>query len=426
MKAKFQLPPPEDWAIFEQICLRAFGLLWEIPDQIDFNSTNAQGQDGVDIVGVPKGKVTPYGVQCKNKRLHFKSGAFNKLAKTEIDSEIEKAIKFRPALGHLVIATSLYRGKEIEEYVRECSQASQEKGLFSIQICFWEFISDVIQQNSLLLNWYLNNQDLIGQFAVAVTLDNGETSKVFHPEFLMDVQIHRQQTPQEYEEETAGFGEAFRKAYKEINKSLPFYHRVKNNLRSLIPQRNFKKGDVTILINGQPPKLFPRKKEMDKMDLFNETYDYKPVCPFKIFIKNTGAKVMENYKLEFELTGSFQDFDIEGPTITQGINKTYQTHSRKTGTNKGRIKSFDGTLVQQDSFESYTFFIHPQMIGESTVTINWRLIARDFHTKGELIMVIQPHYEKKESIWYIAPGDKAMTRCVFTYIKQKGGFHVNI
>jgi hypothetical protein len=374
---------------------------------------------------VPKGEIKPYGVQCKNKRLHFKSGALNQITKSEINTEIEKSIEFRPALSHLIIATSLYRDKVIEEYVRECSQANQKKGLFSVQICFWEFISDVIHQNSQLLNWYLDGKDLIGQFEVDVTLDNLAVSKTFHPEFMMDVQVHRQQTKKEYEEEVAGFEEAFKKACKEINRSLPFYHRIKNNIRSLIPQKNFKKGDVTILINGQPPKLFPRKKEQDHYDPFNETYDYKPVCPFKIYIKNTGSKVIEDYKLEFELTGSYQDFDIEA-TITQGINKTYQTHSRKTAKNRGRIKPYEGILVQQDTFESYTFFIHPQMIGESTVTIKWKLIARDFHTTGELMLIVKPNYEKKESIWFIAPGDRAMTRCVFTYIKKKGGFHVNI
>jgi hypothetical protein len=426
MKAKFQLPPPEDWVIFEQVCLRVWGLIWQIPDKIDMNSTNAQGQDGVDIVGVPKGETKPHGIQGKNKRLHFKGGQLNKLTKSEINVEIEKAKKFRPALGHLVIATSLYRDKEIEEYVRECSQANQHKGLFSVQICFWEFISDQIQQNRLLLNWYLHEQDLIGQYDVEVLLDNSSIEKTFHPEFTMDVQIHRQQTQEEYNEEVEGFGAAFKKAYKELNKSLPLYHRVKNNVRSLIPQKNFKKGDVTILINGQPPKLFPRKKEMDQIDLFNETYDYKPVCPFKIYIKNTGSKVIENYKLEFELLGSFQDFDVEGPTITQGINKTYQTHSRKISNNQGRIRPSTGILVQQDTFESYTFFFHPQMIGDSVVTIKWKLIARDFNTQGTLSLVVKPHYEKKESIWYIAPGDQAMTKCVFTFIKKKGGLHLNI
>lgn len=426
MKAKFQLPPPEDWTIFEQVCLRVWGVVWQIPHKIDLNSTNSQGQNGVDIVGVPKGEIKPQGIQCKNKRLHLKSGAANRLTKSEIDAEIEKAIEFRPALGHLVIATSLYRDKEIEEHVRKSSETNQQKGLFSIQICFWEFISDIIQQNTLLLNWYLNSQDLLGQFSVDVTLDNEAISKTFQPEFMMDVQIYRQQTKQEYEEDVAGFGEAFKKAYKEINKSLPFYHRLKNNLRSLIPQKQFEKGDVTILINGQPPKLFPRKKECDHHDPFNETYDYKPVCPFKIYIKNTGSKVIEDYKLEFELTGSYQDFDIESPTITQALNKSYQTHSRKIAKNKAKIKPAESVLVQQDKFESYTFFIHPQMIGESAVTIKWKLVARDFHTAGELLLIVKPHYEKKESIWYIAPGDKSMTKCVFTYIKKKGGLHVNI
>jgi hypothetical protein len=43
MKAKFQLPAPEDWTIFEQVCLKVWGLIWQIPDKIDINSTNAQG-----------------------------------------------------------------------------------------------------------------------------------------------------------------------------------------------------------------------------------------------------------------------------------------------------------------------------------------------------------------------------------------------
>jgi len=49
MKAKLQLPPPEDWTIFEEVCLKVLGILRNIPNTIDFNSTNSQGQDGVDI-----------------------------------------------------------------------------------------------------------------------------------------------------------------------------------------------------------------------------------------------------------------------------------------------------------------------------------------------------------------------------------------
>lgn len=100
MKAKFAVPPPEDWIQFESVCKKVWGLLWNIPNEIDFNSNNSQGQQGIDIAGIPHGEKQYFGIQCKNKRLHLKTGEKNKITTELIDDEIKKAFDFVPILSN--------------------------------------------------------------------------------------------------------------------------------------------------------------------------------------------------------------------------------------------------------------------------------------------------------------------------------------
>ncbi|WP_231492242.1 hypothetical protein [Pedobacter sp. Leaf170] len=105
MIAPNNIHPPKNWQDFEMLCLRLWGEIWNIPDEIEFNSDNSQGQHGVDIYGAVENGLKYNGVQCKNKKLNLIDGSPNRISITDIDAEIEKAKEFKPALNKLVIAT---------------------------------------------------------------------------------------------------------------------------------------------------------------------------------------------------------------------------------------------------------------------------------------------------------------------------------
>jgi hypothetical protein len=147
---------PSNWQDFELLCLKLWGEIWEKQHEIEFNSDNSLGQDGVDIYCIPTNQTGYFGIQCKNKKLFKKNGQLNKITKSIIDEEISKAKNFKPKLKKLIIATSIEKEKAIEEYVREINIAHIEQGLFSVQICFWDFISRKMCEYENVYNWYLN------------------------------------------------------------------------------------------------------------------------------------------------------------------------------------------------------------------------------------------------------------------------------
>lgn len=428
MKANFELPRPGNWMSFEQLCLKVWAHIWQIPNTISFNSTNDQGQDGVDIIGIPKGEIGYFGIQCKNKQLHLKSGKTNTLSKKLITDEIANAESFSPALEHLVIATSLSKDKEIETFVREINIERIRHNLFSIQICFWDFISEKIQENEILTNWYLANGDLTTSYAVEILLDNGRKEKLFHPDYIMEIQNHRHITKEEQEEETKSLKEVF----DELGKDKVLYTRKERFLYRLDgwkPFRNKDKIDTVTLtsINGKPAEQkYPYQLLRDQaFRLRMDEIDHQPLCYFKLCIKNTGSKPIENYRIEFDLLGKYSKFGIVGPRITEAINKTYQQHSRIIEGNRGYIKPPENILVQNDSFLSYSFFIDPIITEESEIIISWKLIAKDFNDSGSLLLKIKPVYERIESVWIIHPDTQPSKKYVFRYKRIKGMIQPN-
>lgn len=429
MRAKIELPRPGNWIQLELVCLKVFGHLWQIPHLIDFNSTNDQGQNGVDIAGIPKGEDGYFGVQVKNKQLHLKTGEPNSLSKKTIDLEIQRAESFQPSLKHLIIATSLSKDKGLETYVREINLQRIKAGLFSVQICFWDFISDKIQENRMLLNWYLAHGDVSSSYSVDVFLDNGRSEKIYRPEFAMDIQYHRHITPEEKENEEREYKEAWDSFLKDktfFNWRESISSRLKDTWGK-ITKRTM--GEVRLVsINGKPPgSIYPYKLIADRvLSLGLNEYDYQPLCYFNLIIKNTGLQPIEDYKMEFEVSGRYEEFGIEGPRITEAINKTYQSHSRVLSKSMGIIRPENNLLVQQDSFKSYSFYIKPAMIGESEIFVDWKLIARDFNEQGRLTLFVKPRYQKQESVWIIGPNDQSSTKCVVNYIRKKGIIQPNV
>ena len=151
MKAQTQIFPPTNWQDFEELCKRIWEIKWNFPDDIIRNGRMGQTQNGVDISAYVENKHGYCGVQCKGKD-NFTN---KQMTTAEIDDEISKAKKFKPALKSLTFATTAPKDAVIEEYVRNCNVKNIENGLFSVAIFSWEDIVSLIEQYKSVKEWYV-------------------------------------------------------------------------------------------------------------------------------------------------------------------------------------------------------------------------------------------------------------------------------
>lgn len=131
-----EIPRPEDWQDFERIVESYAKIRW--PGCIvAYCGSSGQSQHGVDIY--VKGKSSEFiGIQCKRTmRLSFKS----------IEQEIEKAQTFKPSLEHYYIACTAKRKAELQEKVNILNQKFLDKGLFTVDILFWEDITGMLKSD---------------------------------------------------------------------------------------------------------------------------------------------------------------------------------------------------------------------------------------------------------------------------------------
>ena len=109
-----QIPPPENFADFEKLCLAIFQEVWQDP-YAQLVGRGGQNQHGVDIVS----STGPYkGVQCKKRD----SGKTASLSAKELDQITALAETCRPELTLLIITTTLEKDTKAESYVRQVSQ----------------------------------------------------------------------------------------------------------------------------------------------------------------------------------------------------------------------------------------------------------------------------------------------------------------
>lgn len=138
-----RLPHPVNWQDFETACHIVWSkLIWNDPDA-KMNGRTGQKQQGVDIFGRERGAGSFIGVQCKGKDDFAKT----KISIEEIESEIEKADKFEPAISKLTFATTGQRDGVIQEAVRKLSEKREAASKFSVDIWFWDDISKEIEQD---------------------------------------------------------------------------------------------------------------------------------------------------------------------------------------------------------------------------------------------------------------------------------------
>lgn len=151
MEAKKQLRKPENWEDFESLCKKLWGEVWNCKE-IKKNGRKGNAQHGVDVYGKPEGETEYYGIQCKGKDDY----THKQLTKTEIDKELEKAKRFKPALKKFYFVTTANKNAKIEEYIRLKDIEFQKSKLFEVYIFSWEDIVDLIDENQETHDWYLN------------------------------------------------------------------------------------------------------------------------------------------------------------------------------------------------------------------------------------------------------------------------------
>ena len=133
-----QIPPPKNWQDFESLCRDLWSRLWD-DNQAQQNGRDGQSQHGVDVFGRPGRGKEWAGLQCK-----LKDGLKgSRLERTEMETEIEKARDFKPALTSLTFATTGPRDAVVQADAREITSAQLRNGSFSVEVYSWD---DIVEQ----------------------------------------------------------------------------------------------------------------------------------------------------------------------------------------------------------------------------------------------------------------------------------------
>lgn len=128
-----QLPIPTSWDEFENIVADVLKARWKTP-HVTRNGRSGQAQNGVDIFALARHCAAPgyAGAQCKRTEA---------LAWTTVAESVMEAETFVPALGEYLICTTASRDARLQEQARALNLDRVQKGLFSVEVLFWEDLS---------------------------------------------------------------------------------------------------------------------------------------------------------------------------------------------------------------------------------------------------------------------------------------------
>lgn len=145
-----QVAPFSDWEPFERFCRDLWTRLWE-NSELARHGRTGQAQAGVDIFGeIKRQPGNMGGIQCK-KRDAYADSSFTTAELREI---VEEAKTFNPALREFVVA---YTGKsdvKLQEEARNLTESNRTTGLFSVRVCSWDDIKELVGQYPDLLEQY--------------------------------------------------------------------------------------------------------------------------------------------------------------------------------------------------------------------------------------------------------------------------------
>lgn len=341
MQAPKSLRRPSNWQDFESLCKKLWGEIWNCPE-IKKNGRNGQSQNGVDIYGIPKGEVEYYGIQCKGKD-EYNDKQFTE---EEIVDEIEKAKSFRPILKKLYFTTTALKDVKIEAFARKKNIENLQNNLFEVHLFSWEDIVDLIDENRITHDWYLNSQKFKLSKEVKVTFSNDSNLMECTSIFL-----------------------------KPLNKSVyGMRARDSNNSDSIF--------DYSL----------DARKYSSGLNL--ETYVNLSFFSVMIKLHNVGTDVIEDFKILLDFEGNIQEISEtnESGIPLSSIHSNIQLDSIKK---QVKIIPQKPVLVSDDTFCSDEIFIKPGY-NTNKVIVKWRLLSKDFKNEGTLVVNININIETVE------------------------------
>lgn len=141
----FEIPPPKNEADFERMCVQVYGVVFN--DRMPkMNGRRGQIQGGVDVFVKELG-VGRVGIQCKKFTM--------KPVKWEdVVDEVGKADTRKTPIKKLILATTAPNDAPLLKKVQELSDDREAKGLFPVEVEFWEDICNHIDRFPVLQNSY--------------------------------------------------------------------------------------------------------------------------------------------------------------------------------------------------------------------------------------------------------------------------------
>ncbi|WNF21313.1 hypothetical protein [Mesobacillus jeotgali] len=176
----FQIPPPEQWEKFEQLCHSLWSVVWKDRDA-SLHGRKGQKQFGVDVYGSPYGGKEIHGVQCKTKDFIHTDG---KVTPSELREEVNKAKNFKPPLSHFILAYTGPSDTVLQEEERKINQEHEVQGLFKVKVMSWTEIKNLLCKNPLVFKEHYKE---LFQIFKDDTTDPTEFLKIHLKELMLEL-----------------------------------------------------------------------------------------------------------------------------------------------------------------------------------------------------------------------------------------------
>lgn len=147
---------------FESLCAHVLGKKFNctLPSMY---GRKGQSQHGLDILVYENDNIDPsnrIGIQCK----HVQNLTFNGASGDSVVKEVNKADLGKQNIRSLIIITSLDSDKKLTDEVSTLSDQRIKEGKFSVQIIFWSEISNYINSDFELSEFYGQEQKVLNLF----------------------------------------------------------------------------------------------------------------------------------------------------------------------------------------------------------------------------------------------------------------------
>lgn len=377
MKISQTLRKPKNWQDFESLCLLLWREEWKSED-IKKNGRNGQAQKGVDICGHRENEDGYSGIQCKCK-------PGNKpITADEIDSEIENAKQFQPALRRLIFATTADKDVTIEEYVRIKDNESRKAGSFTIDIKSWQDIVDMLERNRSVLYTYM---DIVADdYAVSVSFVDGGSEAVIAPQhsriYYMEPTPHR--------EDNVLSNSRGADAHATVGSWFEQMQRINDFAERF-----------------QRPQAVAAKIVRGSIET---NYSYYPL---KFMMANQGKSPIDDFKLAFHFdnkTVSFVTSNVKKKEFMPTLSYSHLRTNVQLIDGEG-VVMFGNSLIPGDSDCTDDFYVKVPA-GVNEVMIHWRLLSRHYSTEGDLRLIVEHQIVDNIQVSREKAGQTEMTDCI--------------